>query len=618
MGRAGCLALVVSACGGGGEEGRREVSGRVFGEEGASWVVCLDENANLSCDAGEASTAAGVDGTFSMVVWSSVALEGRNWVAEAAPPSDEAAGSASVLRLFGPASSGVVSSLTTLAVAERLAMTPPDLAAAAVKVRTILGLADSTDVLAAPSSQGDAALNRAADLAMVALRTAYRARPTEGNQEVSALYIAQTASKVTLNALGRYADPQAGSVLATVGARTIATEVEQGVNPTDCKMEPPVRLYIDTEKAAAIESKETYVKARLRVDSSAADGPAIDVTAQVRGRGNSTWGMPKKPFRIKLDQPHSLLGMKADKDWALLANYADKSLLRNAVAFCLGRTLGMAYTPAQRFVELELNGEYVGVYQLTDHIETAAHRVDIGNSVPTGGDPGGFLLEIDARLDADDWFVTSRMGVPLAFKSDTTPEQVPLVQQLIASLEEALHADDLTVNATSQYTSLLDVESAVDYYLVNELMRNNDAFWSSTFITRRSSGLLTFGPLWDFDIAAGNINYNGNEATEGWWVRGTPYPSRLFLDPVFARHAAARWAFLSERLPSLQRYIAASAATLNEAQARNFQRWDILNTIVWPNPAVRGSYQGEVDYLSEWLGQRAAWMDKQFQSPPIQ
>ena len=366
----------------------------------------------------------------------------------------------------------------------------------------------------------------------------------------------------------------------------------------------PIR--IDTQGAAPILSKDDYVDATLRVGNS---GEAIQT--RIRGRGNSTWIMPKKPYRLKLDKKTALLGMAADKDWALLANYSDKTLMRNSVAFCMSRILGMAWTPDSRYVELTLNGDYVGSYQLTEHVKTGADRVDIGEESTLAGDPGmGFLLEIDARLDEVFWF-NSTQGVPYTVKSDLVAEQLPAITDYVAQVEAALFGPDFT-NADTGYEHYLGTDSLIDMYLINELMRNTDAFASSTFAYRPRGGKLHFGPAWDFDIAAGNVNYSGNWETEGWWVRTvSPYVPRLQQDPQFERRVKQRWAYLASRLPELHGYISATARALDGSQQRNFERWPILDSYVWPNAVVTGSYADEVRYLADWLSKRAAWMDTQ-------
>ncbi len=143
-------------------------------------------------------------------------------------------------------------------------------------------------------------------------------------------------------------------------------------------------------------------------------------------------------------------------------------------------------------------------------------------------------------------------------------------------------------------------------------MRNNDVLVSSTYLYRATGGRLRFGPVWDFDITAGNFNDFGNGAATGWWVRVVSrYVQQLLNDEAFVQHLNARWRYLSSRMPELQRHIASTAQQLDGAQQRNFDRWPILATWVWPNAVVTGSYAGEVAYLRGWLGERAAWLDAQ-------
>jgi hypothetical protein len=149
--------------------------------------------------------------------------------------------------------------------------------------------------------------------------------------------------------------------------------------------------------------------------------------------------------------------------------------------------------------------------------------------------------------------------------------------------------------------------------LVNELFRNVDAnMWSSCWMYKPRGGKLHMGPLWDFDIAAGNIDYNDAWLTSGWWIRDAPWFSRLFEDPAFVARVRQVWNEIkAEQLPAMSQSIAANALRLQQSQLNNFQRWPILETYVWPNRRIPGSYAGEVDYLQSWLAARAAWLDGQ-------
>ena len=172
-------------------------------------------------------------------------------------------------------------------------------------------------------------------------------------------------------------------------------------------------VYIDTEDKAAITSKEEYVNAVIRVVEDIETrgvGDVFENPVKIKGRGNSTWTFPKKPYKIKFDEKVSLLGEPADKEWVLLANYPDKTSLRNKTAFEMGRMSSLDYTCRTHFVELVLNGEYCGTYQLGEQLKIAKHRVDVGDD--------GFLLEVDAKAAADDvTFRVAHINYPLNIKT---------------------------------------------------------------------------------------------------------------------------------------------------------------------------------------------------------
>lgn len=376
-------------------------------------------------------------------------------------------------------------------------------------------------------------------------------------------------------------------------------------------------LYVYTENSAPITSTSTYVNGSLKLyDESGALN--LEGAMQIRGRGNSTWGMPKKPYKIKLNTRAEMLGMPSDKEWALLANYSDKTLLRNRLAFELGRRLGMANAPRSRHVELYRNDEYRGVYLLTETIKVGTSRVNIAKLDPSQNTPelitGGYLVEVDGRMDDDHCFRSDK-NIAFCIKepSPISNEQLSYIQNYILETERAIFASNFD-DPNDGYAKYLDADSFIDWFIVNEGLKNNDAaFWSSVYFYKDRGGKLKMGPVWDFDIGAGNIDYSDALHAEGWWVRGTAWFSRLFQDPNFEARVRNRWAAVyATELDSLDDYIDASATTLDQSQQRNFLRWDILNTDVWPNPYVFGSYAGEINYLKGWLNKRLAWMNQQF------
>ncbi len=418
------------------------------------------------------------------------------------------------------------------------------------------------------------------------------------------------------------------TVLATAGAQQSTASVQLTLaspNPNfvPAKMDLPV-LEITTDNAAPIASPITYVSGSVTITPApSSTDVAYSGTMQIRGHGNTTWILPKKPYKLKLDSKAGLLGMPAGKTWVLLANYDDKSLLRDQVAFEAGRRVGMAWTPNSRFVELFLNGQYEGNYQLTEEIKIDKNRVNIPEMDDTDNSgkslTGGYLLEVDTRGDPDDILFKTSRGVifDLHDPDPATPQQLTYIENYIQKTEDVLYSADFADPATG-YTQYLDTDSYINWYLVNELFKNNDAvFWSSCWLYKDRSGKIFMGPVWDFDIGAGNVNYNGNDSPTGWWLRSndltyTQWTKRLFDDPAFAAAVAERWKQLkATQFDTLSAYIDENAAALNLSQLNNYQRWPILGQYVPPNAEVAGSYQGEVAYLKSWLTARIAWMDSQ-------
>lgn len=382
-------------------------------------------------------------------------------------------------------------------------------------------------------------------------------------------------------------------------------------------------ITINTAGGQSITSKEVYVEGTYQITG-------LDKTIlhqgdlEIKGRGHSTWGMPKKPYHMKLADSTALLGMPSNKHWVLLANYADKTLIRNAVAFELSRMLGMEYTTRSVFVELYLNGAYQGVYQLTEKIRIDKDRVNIPELEITDTDPdtitGGYLIEVDSKRGEDFCFDSSIPGTDMVYcvsNPETLLEagweaQKDYIVNYIYQTENVLFGAGFE-NPDTGYAAYLDVNSVMHYYLINELFKNVDAPWSSFYMYKKRDGLLTLGPVWDFDIAIGNINYAGADNPEGWYIREAVFFKRFFADPAFESRVKARWKEMKDTgmFTELFAYIGSQALFLQKAQANNFSRWPILSEWVWPNRVVTGSYDGEIEAMKDWLTLRIAWMDEQ-------
>jgi len=346
----------------------------------------------------------------------------------------------------------------------------------------------------------------------------------------------------------------------------------------------------------------------------------IEGTTGIRGRGNSTWGMPKKPYNLNLDTATNFLGMPSHRRWSLLANYADKTLLRTDVAFNkLAKIFdNLAWTPRSQYVDLYLNDIYRGVYQLTESIRVDANRVNF-NSISSANGTGGFLLEVDERM-GDEFNFRSNQGVAFNCSSpdsnlnvliaETSTTIFEKIKNYVQEAEDALYGNDFT-NPVTGWQKYLDIDTFVDWYLINEITKNNDAiFFSSVYMYYDpTKEKLCMGPLWDFDISMGNINYNGSDNINGFWIKNAKWISRLFEDPVFVAAVKTRWNAKYSQLSGIYSFIDERAASLFMAQYQNFNKWLILDKQVWPNAVVMGSYTGEIAYLKSWLRTRIAWLN---------
>ena len=380
-------------------------------------------------------------------------------------------------------------------------------------------------------------------------------------------------------------------------------------------------IRIKTKNSAPILDKKNYVDGTITISDPEklySDVAEFSAEMGIRGRGNSTWSFPKKPWKVKLKEKASLLGMPADKEWALLANYADRTLVRNIVAMKLSEICGFSWTPRMHSVEVYLNGKYQGVYTLCEHKKVSSDRVDIdvvGEDV-TGGDDitGGYYLEIEEQQDETTCWWTS-MGVPMMFSDPEEPnsEQLAYVKGLFESFEQALWAKDHS--QTSGYPKYIDVDSFVDYYIVQELTKNIDGnLRKSSFITKERGKKMEMYHLWDFDLTLGNCGYfwgNVGNGPENFWIKLDKWYPHLFADPAFVDKVQKRWNELKPEFDKIPEFIDEQTFYLAKAQERNFKVWSIWESVDWVYFPSLGSYEKEVEYLKDFYTKRLEWLDRE-------
>lgn len=383
---------------------------------------------------------------------------------------------------------------------------------------------------------------------------------------------------------------------------------------------PSVWLYTDNGKP--IVSKDTYVSGRIKIydpeNKYWAKSEFIS-SMQIRGRGNSTWNMfPKKPYKIKLDSKASIFGMNDNKDWALMANYTDKSLLRNTMGMELSRICRMSWTPGVYNVDVYLNDDYIGSYDFTEHKEVAKHRINIDIAA------GDCYLEIEAKKDNPVWFDTP-MHFPIMFTEPELPSEELKAEiiQYFTDFEKSLTASYFK-DPDKGYRAYVDVDSFVNHYIIQELAKNIDAdLFKSLFLVKRKTGKLEFYHVWDFDLAFGNCNYlNAHKEVStgptGWYIRNhtqeginTGWYYYMFKDPYFVAKVKKRWNEVYPQLVELPEKIIEKSKTMYGSAGRNFTRWGTLDKYVWPNVVWLGDYGQEVDYMLGFYRERVEWMNNE-------
>lgn len=365
-------------------------------------------------------------------------------------------------------------------------------------------------------------------------------------------------------------------------------------------------------------------------------------------RGSSSQSFPKKQYGLELRNNLGeginapLLGMPAEEDWVLFAPYNDKSLMRDALAYKLGRDLGW-YAPRTRFCEVVLNGSYQGIYVLVEKIKRDKNRVDVNRISPdeiSGDDlTGGYIIKIDKESGSGNGGWTSTFLPPnrsstqtIFFQydhpkaADIAAQQKNYIRSFMANFEGNLSGTNFN-NPVTGYSRYIDVSSFIDFYIANEVGKNVDGYRLSTYLYKQKDsdgGKLHMGPIWDFNLGFGNADYCTKGNPEGWVTNfNTICPqdfwlipfwwNRLNQDGVYRSKMAARWAELRAdkfQTNRITEYIDSVYMVLNaESQQRNFQRWPVLGQYVWPNYFVGSSFLEEVNWLKSWVTNRLNWMD---------
>jgi len=389
-------------------------------------------------------------------------------------------------------------------------------------------------------------------------------------------------------------------------------------------------IYIETFDGYGITSKEVYKYCRLHYVDETGYVTKYD-SVSIRGRGNSTWNLSKKPYRIKFLNKEKFLGTgyaKAKK-WTLLANAGDKTMIRNAVTSAMGEFTSLKFNPAAKFVDLVLNGTYQGTYQISDQIDVRPHRVNIVEQdlplTDTSDLTGGYLLEVDGFRDGN-CFTTSRYAAPVRIHypddEEIVAKQTNYIRNYVNSFETALASSSFT-DPKKGYRAFVDTLSLIDWYICTEVSANIDGFYSTYFYKEQADSLLYWGPLWDYDIAYNNdqrvrsehglsstvnslmvdIAYNGSK---NWVIR-------MWEDPWFQRAVYRRYSELIEAglVDYLQEQVDSMAQLLSQSQELNYQRWGI-NRKMYHEMVLYSSYDQYVADLKTFISDHCTYLLEAF------
>ena len=367
------------------------------------------------------------------------------------------------------------------------------------------------------------------------------------------------------------------------------------------------------------------------------DGKRIQeypILARERGNGSRHEAFLKRPYRIKFNdgKSHHMLkdspleSPSKSKKWTLLPNWREKSLIRNNIAFEMSRRLGSAYTPWIQNVDVIVNGEYKGNYQLADQVTVGMNRVHITEMTTDDNEEpditGGYLLEITSP--GETYHFSSNRGIPVDVKypddNDLTTLQFTYIRQAFNAMEASLWAANYK-DAERGYRTKLDLESFLRHILVGEFAGNTDAMWSVYLYKERGDDHFHFGPVWDFDLSMDNDQrvYPANGKSDWLFNYGSAvsgikdFVRRVLSDPYALATLSSIWSGMRKSgafsPQSLCAYVDSLATVMDQSQRLNFTRWDNLGQRLTLQQFAPGTYQGEIDIVKNYLTTRIAWID---------
>ena len=363
------------------------------------------------------------------------------------------------------------------------------------------------------------------------------------------------------------------------------------------------------------------------------DQPEEEYHAGIKSRGYFADLMEKKSYNFEIrdkkgkDLSLPVLGLPSESDWILYGPYNDKSLIRNHLMFQLFRQMGH-YASRTSFVELfqkielldKTELEYQGIYLLLEKIKPGPDRVNI-SKISEENPTGGYILERlpGSRISHGDTLLKLpysgwHFNYNYPEKGKISQTQITWIKSYLSGFEKELY--EMNFDQVTGYQKYIEIDSFIDEMLIQEFSNDVDSHHASMFLHKNQNGKIRMGPIWDFNIALGNANYNNGDNPEYARLFGqdSEWSELLLADTNFTFKMRNRWVELRKSIFSEENIFSIIDSTTNhlrEAQKRNFNKWNIMGKAIWPNPKpVPQNYQGEIDQLKDFISTRLTWMDK--------
>lgn len=362
------------------------------------------------------------------------------------------------------------------------------------------------------------------------------------------------------------------------------------------------RIVIETEGFRDIRNKETEVPAQLQIyGENAPESEILHLT--IRGRGNSSYEMGKYGYRLEFENKESFDGMPKNRDWALIAVHCDKSFLRNYISYRLAEQLGDEYAPRLRFVELYLNREYLGLYQLTETVKVGKFRVNIPQN------DSSFLFErTTTESDKASFYSSFQHLFEIHSPQNANEASLSLLKDHIYAFENFIQTNDgLNFDSLQKW---IDVTDFARFLLIQEFAKNQDGNRRSTYLTWQKDSVLKMGPVWDFDLTYG-VHFRKEIPPSGWYIRNYGWNRFLFKNKIYHKKVREFWEEHHSTFTAVIDTIDALYPKLQKVAINEYKRWPVLKEhSIWPFSKGYDSYAESVDSLKSWIVQRIEWMDQ--------